>query len=486
MKYDNLKDACQRWMKLVTDGTADLDLLAGASLSGQLTSKLESMGIFCVGDLIRWDRNDLLDAGLGYGELNELVVALEDEELAWILDPAPPRVRNAYHELWRALHGGGDSKDICLTGRLGPCVWTYHGGILTIDRGADSGVLPSHFVVEDEDEAFSYRWVWADLLGDRVRDVRCVVVGPGVRAKRLAHIFGWSDYSEDDTPHSFSNAIVIDLSNLDCSCVDDMSDLLFGCASLRLFVPPEGGPKAYPTDISRMFEGCSSLEHADLSWIDVSEVKSAERVLSSCTSLEEINLSGVFSDDAKLDGFFYGSDVDWHLRCKDGIDARIAEEIAFARRGSMLAMQLEMDLRLLDMKIGELARCKPSLALQMAAYLHVASEVVRQRFALMDVDPGWNKRWRIWRLLDELDEALDAFGSVPSEEEADTDLRATVKLKDLVQREPESCNGNQLKSGEAAFDYLLEVSNARHALTAWASRDRRDYFMDKLFNSCPL
>lgn len=484
MKYDKPKDASQKWMKLVSEGTADLNLLAWASPSGQLASKLESMGILCVGDLLRWDRDGLLAVGLEGWELGELVIALEGEGLAWILDPAPPRVKDAYYELWHTLHAGADSKNVCLAGHLGPCIWTCHGGILTIDHGADSGVLPSSFVVEDE--AFSDRWVWADLLGDHVYDVRCIVVGPGVRAKRLAHLFGWSDYSEDDVPHSFSNAIVIDLSGLDCSCVDDMSDLFFDCSSLCFIVPPEAGPTACPTDIGRMFEGCSSLGCADLSWIDVSEVKDADRMFADCTSLEEIDLPGEFGDDVRLDGFFYGSGADWRLRCRGGIDARVAEEIAFARRSSMLGMQLEADLHLVDMKIGKLARCKPSLTLQMTAYLHAAGEIVWQRFALMHVDPGWNKRWRIWRLVAQLDEMLALFGSAPSDESADMDSRAILKIKDLVQREPESCGRNQWGPAESAFDYLLKVSRERHALTAWTSRDKHDYSMDMLSNRCPL
>lgn len=475
MKDSVLNDACQKRMKLVTDGIADLALQTVASLSVVLVNKLETLGILFVGDLLRCDGHILLGLGLDERELSELTVGL-GEGLDWVLDSVPSHVRDAYYELWRTLRGGGSSPN-CLAGYLGPsCVWTCYGGILTVDvsQGEEFGVLPASFVVEDEDDPFAAgKWLWSDLLGDAVHDVRGIVIGAGVRARSAKHMFGWSDYIDDDTPHSFSNALVVDLSQLDCSCVDSMEDLCFDCATLRLFLPPES---ARPTNVSRMFEGCSSLKSVDLSWLDAGDVKEAERVFAECRSLAELDLSDVkFSSVARLDGFFDDAGVDWRLRCKGGLDARVAEEIAFARGGSMLAAQLGADLRLADLIIEELARCNPTTPLQATTYLFAAHEVVSQRFVLMHMDSGWNKRWRIWRLIDQLDELLANLANGPSEKEEEVDMDAVLYLRDLVRR------GGRVRSFDAAFDYLRELSSAHYALTAWMSKAHHDHLSDTIY-----
>ena len=83
----------------------------------------------------------------------------------------------------------------------------------------------------------------------------------------------------------------LDLSGFDTSNVTNMSNMFEGCSSLKS-LDLSGFDTSNVTDMSCMFDGCSSLESLDLSGFDTSNVTDMIYMLNDCCSLESLDLSG--------------------------------------------------------------------------------------------------------------------------------------------------------------------------------------------------
>ena len=84
-----------------------------------------------------------------------------------------------------------------------------------------------------------------------------------------------------------SSLTSLDLSNFDTSNITDMSDMFNGCSSLTT-LDLSNFNTSNVTDISRMFYGCSSLTSLDLSNFDTSKVTNIIYMFDGCSSLKDV------------------------------------------------------------------------------------------------------------------------------------------------------------------------------------------------------
>ena len=87
-----------------------------------------------------------------------------------------------------------------------------------------------------------------------------------------------------------SSLTSLDLSNFDTSNVTDMGGMFYGCSSLTS-LDLSNFDTSKVTDMSGMFEGCSSLTSLDLSNFDTSKVTHMWEMFSTCSSLTSLDLS---------------------------------------------------------------------------------------------------------------------------------------------------------------------------------------------------
>ena len=351
---------------------------------------------------------------------------------------------------------------------IGSCTWSLCKGVLTIAPIGDAGDLPASWVVDDGYPE-SERWLWCDLLGDCVHDVHTVVIEHGVRAGRsLSYLFGYSEYDDEtEAVHSFDNVRVIDLSGLECARVAEMVGTFFDCTSLQQIVPPDEQLKPQPTDVTSLFEGCASLVDLDLAWIDFSQATCLDRAFARCASLERLDISCMkVGDDASLDALFVGCDLGYRVKSTRGLDARVAREMAFARKGSVMAAQLVTDMRAVERKMEAFAHCKPTTVLQMTSYLHAAHEATVEWFAI-GPQPSLGMAWRMWRLSHYLDGLLESFAEEPTEDEVRRDEEALAALMRCAQSVPRCTGKSKAAMSDDVLDYLSAASTARFALTSW-------------------
>lgn len=370
------------------------------------------------------------------------------------------------------------------TGTVGKCVWSLRKGVLTIAPGPNSGDLPYSWEAADDD-SFCDQWLWRDLLGDLVHDVLVVIIEPGVTAWTMTHMFGYFEYGENEEPHSFDNVHVFDLSGLDCSYVTEMAGAFYDCSSMVLVIPPKAGLRPCPVDVNNMYAGCSSLKSVDLSWIDFRRVKDFGRMFAGCTSLSTLDVTDIEPcDEAYMGDIFEGCRLGYRVFSKKGLDVRFAEQMVFAREGSMMASQLEADMQLAMTKMEAIAHCKPTTLIQAISYLYAIHEdVVREYFALCR-RPSLNDSRRLWRFIRHLDTLLENFGEALPEDVAQKDEQAANAIMELVRSEPERQDRIIGISFDDAFGYLSSISLERYVLTSWSSdREHHDYLVDKLIAS---
>ena len=80
-----------------------------------------------------------------------------------------------------------------------------------------------------------------------------------------------------------------DLTGLDTSSTEDMSNMFYGCSSLSS-VDLSALDTSSATNMSFMFDGCSSLESVDLSGFDASSLTDVSNMLAGCSSLESVKV----------------------------------------------------------------------------------------------------------------------------------------------------------------------------------------------------
>jgi surface protein len=83
----------------------------------------------------------------------------------------------------------------------------------------------------------------------------------------------------------------LDLSSFDTSNVTNMSNMFEGCSSLKS-LDLSGFDTSNVTEMGCMFDGCKSLESLDLSSFDTSNVTDMIYMFDGCKSLESLDLSG--------------------------------------------------------------------------------------------------------------------------------------------------------------------------------------------------
>ena len=81
---------------------------------------------------------------------------------------------------------------------------------------------------------------------------------------------------------------MIDLSGFDTENVTDMSSMFEDCSSLQS-LDLSGFDTENVTDMSRMFNGCSSLQSLDLSDFDTKNVNDMSSMFKGCSSLYQID-----------------------------------------------------------------------------------------------------------------------------------------------------------------------------------------------------
>ena len=99
---------------------------------------------------------------------------------------------------------------------------------------------------------------------------------------------------------------MIDLSGFDTENVTDMSRMFNGCSSLQSLDLSDFDTKNL-TRMSLMFNGCSSLQSLDLSGFDTENVKNMGSMFYDCSSLQSLDLSDFDTENVKnMCCMFYG------------------------------------------------------------------------------------------------------------------------------------------------------------------------------------
>ena len=98
--------------------------------------------------------------------------------------------------------------------------------------------------------------------------------------------YGFSFDQSSDRPNQIEDII---LDEYDTSNVTDMSCMFDGCSSLES-LDLSGFDTSNVTDMFNMFDGCSSLESLDLSGFDTSNVTDMSKMFYGCSSLESLDL----------------------------------------------------------------------------------------------------------------------------------------------------------------------------------------------------
>ena len=109
----------------------------------------------------------------------------------------------------------------------------------------------------------------------------------------------------------------LDLSGFDTSSVTGMSVMFQNCASLTS-LDLSGFDTSNVTKMAGMFSNCKDLTSLDLSGFDTSNVADMSNMFRSCTSLTNLNLSSFdASAVTKMDSMFYGCDNLPDIICSD-------------------------------------------------------------------------------------------------------------------------------------------------------------------------
>ena len=104
-----------------------------------------------------------------------------------------------------------------------------------------------------------------------------------------------------------TNIIEIDFSNFDFSLITDMTDMLYGCESLKSIKFPNIKNTISLNKIVSIFYNCSSLSELDLSSFDTSKVTNMSFAFYGCTNLTSLNLlSFDTSEVIDMECLFYG------------------------------------------------------------------------------------------------------------------------------------------------------------------------------------
>lgn len=199
----------------------------------------------------------------------------------------------------------------------------YEDGTLVV-QGTDTPD-PSFGTVEKSMSAQYDKWngPWDYRLDSTLRDLVCsktkrVIVGSDFAPTNLTFFFDFFtactsfDLGQMDTSRledmtgmfqGCSSLESIDLSKIDLSNVLKFTQLFKDCASLQSVSMGSGDYNA--SSIARMFEGCTSLEHINLSQINFPKLEYADELFKECVSLVDIKMPIISSPSLKnLIGLF--------------------------------------------------------------------------------------------------------------------------------------------------------------------------------------
>ena len=120
----------------------------------------------------------------------------------------------------------------------------------------------------------------------------------------------------------------LDLSNFNASNVTDMNYMFNGCSSLQSLYLSNFNTSNV-TNMGNMFSRCSSLQSLDLSNFDTSNVTDMTSMFYSCSSLQSLDLSNFdVSNVTKMGNMFSGCTNLNHIKCKQAFkDWCIANKI---------------------------------------------------------------------------------------------------------------------------------------------------------------
>ncbi len=176
---------------------------------------------------------------------------------------------------------------------------------------------------------------WAEALGDKVEQVRTIVIDKSFKytSNTLRQYF--RDFSEvveiegleymdtygvSNFEEMFDNCYslqYLDLSKFDTSQATDMENMFYNCFYLR-----EIDLSSFDTSNVRkmdgMFANCRFLRKLDVSHFDTSNVAGMNRMFQSCASLLELDLSNFVIKDDSTDPDTSDEEEWWSRRCDTG------------------------------------------------------------------------------------------------------------------------------------------------------------------------
>ena len=119
---------------------------------------------------------------------------------------------------------------------------------------------------------------------------------------------------------------MIDLSGFDTENVTDMSSMFEDCSSLQS-LDLSGFDTENVTDMSSMFYDCSSLQSLDLSGFDTENVTDMSRMFNGCSSLQSLDLSDFDTKNVNdMSSMFKGCSSLYQIDCDNTSIIRAVED----------------------------------------------------------------------------------------------------------------------------------------------------------------
>ena len=111
-------------------------------------------------------------------------------------------------------------------------------------------------------------------------------------------IFNYEIASCQKMFYSLENITEVDLSNFNCSRINDVSSMFYGCSNLEKI--NFGNIDTFSVNyISSIFMGCSKLTSIDLSKFDISRVTDMSYMFYRCSNLENINFGNILASSVQ-------------------------------------------------------------------------------------------------------------------------------------------------------------------------------------------